>query len=482
MGNQRSVLVIGAGPAGITCAYELAKNNLPSTLIEKEDVAGGICRTTQYKGFKFDVGGHRFFTKSKIVEQIWRQALAEDFLARNRYSHIYFNEKFFSYPIKIFDVVGKVGLFESLLIFKDYVKAQVLYRNKPEVSFCDWITKRFGDKLFNMFFKTYTEKIWGISCSQLSSEWATQRIKGLSMGSVVKNALFGNIGKIKTLIEEFHYPKYGVGQMYDKILSQALEKGAEIEYKTEPVEIEVEGNRVVSVSVKDAAGNVNKQTPDYLVSSMPFSRIFDLFKPAVPQYLKEAAEKLRYRCLIEVCFIIKGKCDCKDQWIYIHDPKLRTGRLQIYKNWSPYMGSGDESVINMGMEYFCFKEDDLWQMTDSQIMELAKTELARIGVLKEFQVIDGFVIKVPYAYPVYVGAYKEYIGVLKDYIEKIENLQVIGRCGLHKYNNMDHSMLTGIYAAHNIMEGQKKYDVWDVNVEQEYLEEKERVKEYKVGV
>lgn len=472
MDDNKKIFIIGAGPAGIGCAYELAKNRVSAYLIEKEAVGAGICKTISYKGFRFDIGPHRFFTKSKFIEELWKSVLKEDLKLRPRLTRIYFKRKFFLYPIKILDVLSKIGLGQSLLVLGDYLRVKLFLRNRPDISFQDWITKRFGGRLYRMFFKTYTEKIWGVPCAQISSDWAVQRIKGLSLTSLVKSCFWGNRGgKIKTLIDEFYYPDYGAGQMYDKMLALTLDAGAQIHYQCEPVDIEVVGNKAVSVSGKDKEGKISKLAVDYLVSSMPFSKLFTLLNPAPLPAVLAAARRLRYRSLIEVCLIVKGQTDFPDQWIYIHATEVKTARVQLYRNWSDYMGSADPAFTNLGMEYFCFTDDDLWKSSDEEIIDLAKKELAKIKVFRDFSVTDGFVVRVPYAYPVYVGRHQEDLQILKKYIEKIENLEVIGRSGMYKYNNMDHSILTGIYAARNILAGAKKYNLWEVNTEQEYLEE-----------
>lgn len=471
MADNKNVLIIGAGPAGITCAYELAGTGISCLIVEKEAVAGGLCKTIEHKGFRFDIGPHRFFTKSKQIEEIWKSSLGEDFILRRRLTRIYFNNKFFLYPIKILDVLIKLGVLESLFVVIDYLKARLFYKRRPDITFQDWVVNRFGRKLFEMFFKSYTEKIWGIPCEEISSQWAAQRIKGISLFSIIQNSLWGNKSeKIKSIIGQFYYPKYGAGQMYEGILSRAVEMGAKIQYHHQPAAIEVINKRVVSVSLKDHEGKLKKVDVDYLVSSMPLSELFTLMVPAPPEYVLVAAERLKYRSLIEVCLVVKAETAFKDQWIYIHDLRINAGRVQIYKNWSRDMNLDDENFTNLGMEYFCFKDDDLGKKSDCEIIALAKEELAELKVFGEVEVTDSFVIRSPYAYPVYAGSYKEDLRGLRDYLERIENLQVIGRAGMHRYNNMDHSMLTGIYAARNIMAGGKKYNLWEVNEEKEYLE------------
>jgi len=469
--REKNIFIIGAGPAGIACAYELAKNNILSYLIEKEDLPCGICKTIEYKGFRFDIGPHRFFTKSKFVEDLWKSLLKEDFLLKKRCTHIFFNKKFFLYPIKISDVLIKLGILESILVILDYLVSDISYKFKKEESFEDWVIKNFGKRLYKAFFKTYTEKIWGISSSEISSDWAAQRIKGLSLFSAVKNAFFKGKGRIKTLIDKFYYPKYGVGQMYVKMLEEALSKGVQLFLNNELVEVGREKKKVKYIILKDKKGEIKRINADYLVSSIPFSILFKILRPSPPPLILNSAKRLKYRSLIEVCLIVEGETEFKDQWIYIHEPHFKVGRIQLYKNWSKYLFPKETPFIHLGMEYFCFKEDEMWNKTDSEILRLANSELSKIGIIRRLKIIDGFVVRVPYAYPVYTKYYKRDMKLLREYIEKIENLQVIGRCGMHRYNNMDHSILTGIYAAQNIILGKKKYDLWKVNVEKEYLEE-----------
>lgn len=446
------VLIIGAGPAGISCAYELAKENISSLLIEKESFAGGICRTIDYQGFKFDIGGHRFFSRSKAINNLWHYVLGEEFLSRRRKSRIFFNDNFFTYPLKLPEAALKIGLPRSLFIFADYLKAQFSFPKNNDDNFQDWIIKRFGRRLFELFFKSYTEKVWGISCKEISSEWAEQRIEGMSLFSLLKKSLLGmKQRELKTLLDSFYYPKYGAGQMYERMLEIALQNGARVKYNCEPQKIEIEDNRVINVALKDKPGGVSKVDVDYLVSSMPLSEIFPLFAPQAPREVLSAAEKLRYRSLINVGLIIKADSFLTDQWIYINDYGFKAARMQIYKNWSPYMGTQDKNLINLGMEYFCLKGDELWNSDDNALINLAKNELKKIGLFKEFEFVAGFAARVPYAYPVYTGSYRQDLEILNNYIVKIANLETVGRCGRHRYNNMDDSMISGLSAAANII-------------------------------
>lgn len=469
--DNKKVVIIGAGPAGITCAYRLANYGVSTIIIEKDTAPCGLCKTFLYKGFRFDIGPHRFLSKSKFIEKIWESTLKEEITIVSRFTRIYYENKFFLYPIKPFDVSKKIGVVKSISILIDYVWSNLLYRNRKDDNFEDWMVKRFGRILYTMFFKSYSKKIWGVPGYEIFSEWAVQRIKDLSLISVLKSQIFANKGRIKSLAERFYYPKYGSGQMYNQLLNSALRNGSEINLSSEPVEIELTNNRVWSISFRNRDGKIKRIFIDYLVSSMPFFEIFELFRPIAPKHVIETARRLRYRSLVEVCLIVKGECNCKDQWIYLQEPTIKAARLQLYTNWSNHMGSEDKTIKNIGLEYFCFIQDSIWSMKDNEIINLAMSELFKIGIVKNPQFIDGFTVKIPYAYPMYTGSYKQDLQILKEFIDKIENLQVIGRCGMHRYNNMDHSMLTGIYAAQNILKGRKDYNLWEIGDEKEYVEE-----------
>ena len=466
MKNDLRNVVIGAGPAGLSCAYELAKHKKDVFVLEKDSNIGGICRTLEHNGYRFDVGPHRFFTKSKEVDSLWKTLLEGDFSPVKRLTRIYFAGKFFFYPIQISDVIKNIGLSENVKIVFDYFYSQAYLRNKPKKSFEDWVVANFGRRLYLMFFKTYTEKVWGISCSEISAEWAAQRIKNLSVWSILKNTL-GLGDDVKSLTSEFSYPKYGAGQMYDKMREKACEFGAEIKLNTSPKKIKIKDNRVYEI----VDNNGNNISISSLISSMPFSELFELIDPVAPKDVVDASRRLKFRSLIEVCLVVQCECTCSDQWIYIHEPSLKVGRVQIYKNWSEFMVPKGADSLGIGMEYFSFIGDQIWTMTDEDLVKFASDELNRLGIFKDILVKSGFVYRVPHAYPVYSGSYEKDMEILKEYLSKIENIQVIGRGGMFRYNNMDHSMLTGLYAARNIINTSKKIDLWSVNEEEHYHEE-----------
>lgn len=468
--NRKPVIIIGAGPAGLTAAYELAKRQTPSIIIEKDAVVGGIARTVEYKGYRFDIGGHRFFTKVPRVMEIWKDVLGEDFLKRPRLSHIYYKKKFFSYPIKPFDVLKKLGLWETGLCALSFLYSQV--RKRPrEDSFEDYIINHFGKRLYETFFKSYTEKVWGIPCTEIKAEWAAQRIKDLSFTSLIRTALLGNRGnKIKTLIEEFYYPRLGPGMMWQKTKELIDRSGCgKVFFNTVPTEIFHDGSEITAVKIRDDYGKEETIEVRALVSSMPISELFPIFSPKPDERVLEACRMLHYRDFITVALIVAQKDMFPDNWIYIHESQVRVGRIQNFKNWSPEMVP-DSGKTCLGLEYFCFKIDPIWNMPDEKIIEIAKRELVFIGLAKEEEILDGKVIRMEKTYPVYDDSYEKAMPVIKDAASRFRNLYPVGRNGMHRYNNQDHAMYTAMLATENILDG-AGHDLWSVNVDRVYHEE-----------
>lgn len=462
------VIAFGAGPAGLAAAIKLAKNGKRALIFEKDKQVGGISKTLQYKGYRFDLGGHRFFTKSKEVNELWNETLGEDFLIRPRLSRMYYRKKFFAYPVKPFDALSKLGILESFLILASYFQSK-LFPYKEENNYEQWVTNRFGKKLYLTFFKTYNEKLWGIPCTEMQAEWVAQRIKGLSFRTVIKNALFPNRkGTPKTLIDEFKYPKYGPGMMYEKMAENINKTASQILMEKEIIKINHNNFKVESVVVKDHDGSENEYTADHFLSSMPITELIKRMSPAVPSEVAKAADKLTYRSLLTINVILDSPSPFPDTWIYIHAPEVKMGRIQNFGNWSPYM-LADKNKTALGLEYFCTEGDDFWQTPDGKLNEIGLDELEKIGLGKKSSFVDGFIARTPKAYPVYDSTYPENIKLIKDYLNQFENLQPIGRYGMFKYNNMDHSILTGVYAAENILG--MKHDIWKVNADQEYHEE-----------
>lgn len=470
--DQQPVVIIGAGPAGLTAAYELMKRGVKSVVLEKDAVVGGIARTAEYNGYRFDIGGHRFFTKVERVNEMWREVLGEDFLKRPRLSRIYYNKKFFFYPLKPFDVFRKLGLKETVLAGISYLWSKVHKRPKED-SFEDYILNHFGARLYRTFFKSYTEKVWGIPCSQIKAEWAAQRIKGLSLTSLAKTMLFGNRGNsIKTLIEEFYYPRLGPGMMWEKTRERIEASGlSHVEFHTVPVKIMHSGGRITEVVVRDREGKERVIPARAVISSMPLSELFQLFEPKLAYKLMETATSLHYRDFITVALILNRPEIFPDNWIYVHEPGVQLGRIQNFKNWSPDMVP-DQSKSCLGLEYFCFKTDPLWHTPDADLVALGAKEIEQIGIAKASDVIDGAVVRMEKTYPVYDDAYEKAMPTLKDAVAKFSNLYPVGRNGMHKYNNQDHAMLTAMLAVENLFGA--SHDLWEVNVERVYHEEDQK--------
>jgi len=467
--EPKSVVIIGAGPAGLTAAVEASRLGLPVTVLEKDRLVGGIARTEQYKGYSFDIGGHRFFTKLGEVEQFWREICGDDFLLRPRISRIFYEGKFYDYPLKPFQALANLGLFTSAQVALSYLAAQA-FPYPREDTFEEWVSNRFGRRLYTIFFKTYTEKVWGIPCSEIRAEWAAQRIQGLSLPVAIKNALFGPDGQeiIKTLIEQFHYPRLGPGMMWQKAADWARARGGRVELETDVVRLQHSGGRITHVVTRNS-GNAEKiiEGTDF-ISSMPISELIQKLEPAAPSEVSSAALGLAYRDFISVILIVDQPDLFPDNWIYVHSPEVQVGRVQNFKNWSPDMVP-DPGKTSLGLEYFCTEGDDLWRMTETELIELGKREMEQIGLLKAAEVVDGAVVRQRKAYPVYNGTYAQYLATIKAYLASFGNLQTVGRNGLHKYNNQDHSMLTAMLAVRNLLGEQ--HDVWSVNTDRSYHEE-----------
>jgi protoporphyrinogen oxidase len=459
------VLCIGGGPAGLTAGYELAKAGKPVIVVEAENQLGGIAKTVvDPEGYRFDLGGHRFFTKSKEVDDLWHEVMGEEFLRRPRQSRIYWNGKYLEYPLEGMDVIRKLGPIELIRAGLSYLRA-LLKRKGNEDSLEEWVSNRFGWRLYSLFFKTYTEKVWGVPCTELRAEWAAQRIKGLSFMSAAKAAFMGNKdNKIKSLISEFNYPRYGPGQMWDAMAAKIRELGGQVLIETPVTSIEVKNGEVDTL----VAGGVTYR-PSAVISSLPLRDTVALTSPAAPAETVDAGRGLRYRDFLTIALVIDGEDLFPDNWIYIHEPDVRVGRIQNYRSWSPWMVP-DPRTACVGMEYFCFAGDDLWTMPDEDLVALGTRELAQLGLVEPAKVKRGYVVRVPMAYPMYDRDYAARVEQIKTWLQNISNLQQVGRNGLHRYNNSDHSMLTALRAVENLLED-AGHDIWAVNAESVYHEE-----------
>lgn len=459
-------VIIGAGPAGLTAAYELAKQEINSIVLEKANKVGGIARTETYKGYRFDIGGHRFFTKVSAVEKLWQEVMGDEFIKVPRLSRIYYQNKFFSYPLEPYNALSNLGLLNSMLIMWSYVKAK-LQPSPVEENFEQWVSNRFGQRLYETFFKTYTEKVWGIPCDQIRADWAAQRIKGLSLSKAVINALFGS-NNTKTLIKEFDYPVLGPGMMWERFQQILDSQGSPVKLNSEVIRINRQGDRIKSVMVRHQ-GEEQEIRGEHFISSMPVTALIKKLNPAPPEEVVQAACSLKYRDFLIVSLIIDEPELFPDNWIYIHSPKFKVGRIQNFKNWSAAMVP-DPSKTCLGMEYFCSEGDAIWKLCDKHLIKLASKEIIALGLVKDLSSIkDGVVIRQYKAYPVYDDGYRYNVQIIQNYLQNFENLQTIGRNGMHRYNNQDHSMLTGILAAKNILG--EKHNLWEVNTERSYHED-----------
>jgi protoporphyrinogen oxidase len=461
---EKPTLILGGGPAGLTAGYLLAKEGLPVIVLEANEKVGGLAMTEERDGYRFDLGGHRFFTKVKEVDDLWHEVLDEEFLLRPRMSRIYWNKKYLDYPLRGPDVIRKLGPVELTRSLFSYLVAAVRPKGEED-SLEEWVSNRFGKRLYQLFFKSYTEKVWGVPCSEVRAEWAAQRIKGLSFFSAAKAAFFGNKGnKVKSLISEFHYPRFGPGQMWDTMTREIRRLGGQVLTGTEVERLHVEDGRIVSIEAGDETFS-----PGQVISSLPLRATVELTRPAAPPQVREAARGLRYRDFLTVALVIDGEDLFPDNWIYIHEPGVQVGRIQNYRSWSPWMVP-DQSKACVGLEYFCFEGDELWTMSDDELVELASRELEQLGLAPRSKVERGYAVRVPKAYPMYDKDYDERVSVVRSWLETIDNIQQVGRNGLHRYNNSDHSMLTAMRAVDNLLRG-SGHDIWAVNAESVYHEE-----------
>jgi protoporphyrinogen oxidase len=467
---KKVAAIIGGGPAGLTAAYMLATRDSQynPVVFEASDQVGGIARTENYKGYRFDIGGHRFFTKIPEVEALWFEICGDDFVMRQRLSRIYYGGKFYLYPLKAFNALSTMGPIEAVRIMLSYMKWQ-FRPHKVEDNLENWVINRFGGRLYLYFFKTYTEKVWGIPGSEITADWAAQRIKNLSLAKAVWNAVSG-ANDTTSLIEEFRYPRLGPGMMWEKCRDLIHERGGEVRLNSTAKRILRVGKRVEAVEIvgPDETSGSSFVTADEFISTMALFDLVACIEPAPPDEVVQAARQLKYRDFLIVTLILDHSDPFPDNWIYIHSPEVKVGRIQNFRAWSPDMVP-DPRHASIGMEYFCHVGDGLWSLSDSDLIDLATEELNRLGLAPKASVIDGAVIRQPKAYPVYDETYREALKVIQLWLDGLENFQTAGRNGLHRYNNQDHSMLTAMLAVQNL--AGRKHSLWDVNVERSYHEQ-----------
>lgn len=471
------VAIIGAGPAGLTAGYLLTKQGKSVAIIEKDETyVGGISRTVEHEGYRFDIGGHRFFSKSQQVVDLWDEILPDDFIQRPRMSRIYYEGKFYSYPLRAFEALGNLGIWRSTACMVSYLRYK-LFPIAEVKSFEDWTTNQFGHKLYSIFFKTYTEKVWGMPCDEMSADWAAQRIKGLSLWSAVIDGLKRSMGlnkapndgqAAKTLLETFRYPRLGPGMMWDAARDKIIAAGGTIVMGHGLEQLASDGNGGWRMSASDKDGNTIVVKAKDAISSAPMRELAKRLHPLPTSTLQ--ASNLKYRDFLTVALKIKSDDLFPDNWIYIHDDKVQVGRVQNFRSWSPEMVP-DEGVACVGLEYFCFENDGLWSSSDDDLVELAKKEMAILGLCDPKDVIGGAVVRQEKAYPVYDEDYAVNVDVMRAELEeKHPTLHLVGRNGMHRYNNQDHAMMTAMLTTENILAGERLYDTWCVNEDAEYHE------------
>jgi protoporphyrinogen oxidase len=459
------VIVAGGGPAGLTAAFDLATAGVPVIVCERDAQVGGISRTEVYRDFRFDIGGHRFYTKAPEVWRLWQETLGADLRQVTRLSRIHYRGRFFSYPLDAWNVVSNLGAIESGRLALSYLRRQVQPLPQEE-TFEQWVTNRFGERLYETFFKTYTEKVWGIPCSEIRADWAAQRIKGISFLRAALHAVSG-VGGQTSFIETFFYPRLGPGQMWERLAARVEELGGDVRLNTSVVGIHAEQDVVRSVTIeRDGV----RETIDVsaVISSMPLPALLGGLDPAPPVAIRDDASKLRFRDFLLVGLIVDKPDLLPDQWIYVHTPQMRVGRVQNFKNWSDAMVP-DPLRTSLGMEYFCNAGDDLWSRPDADLRHLAASEAETLGFCRASDISDAHVVRQRHAYPVYDAGYRGRLERIRAYLGGLTNLQTIGRNGMHRYNNQDHSMLTGRFAARNVLG--ERHDTWDINTERSYYED-----------
>jgi protoporphyrinogen oxidase len=473
--DQPEVVIIGAGPAGLTAAYMLTKRGVASTVLEADDVVGGISRTAVRDGWRFDIGGHRFFTKVQPVEDLWFEILGpDDFLQRPRISRIHYRGKLYDYPIKPLNALKNLGPVEAVRCGCSYLWARVRPPRHQD-TLEGYVVANYGWRLYNHFFKTYNEKVWGVSASEIAADWGAQRIKGMSLWAAVwepiRAKLFGRRDKgkqVTSLIEQFNYPKYGPGMMWERCTELVQEKGTKVVFDALVSRIEhVDGRATAVTAVTDGVPTRYECTD--VISSMPISALLQAMDPPPPAEVVAAADALRYRDFMTVALVVPEEYGFPDTWIYIHDPDVEVGRIQNFASWSPYLVKDGRTCL--GLEFFVQEGDEMWTKSDADLVAQATREAAHLGLVDASRVEAGYVVRMPKAYPFYDWEYKANVATLRTWLEQhAPNVHPVGRNGMHRYNNQDHSMYTAMLSVENIFGAH--HDVWKVNVEAEYHEEK----------
>lgn len=462
--NKKYVLVIGAGPAGLTAGIELLKSNqFDVTVLERDSVVGGLAKTTDYKGYKYDIGPHHFITEDPAIEKWWKELMKDDFIEHKRFTRIYYNNHFFHYPLEPVNVIKGLSLFECMRSILSYAYYR-FFPIKKAVTFEDWVTNKFGYRLFSIFFKTYTEKVWGIECSKISSDWAAQRIKGFSLSKAIFYAFFGRWYKKnapRTINNAFYYPSQGSGTLWEKAALQVYEhEHGLVRLNEEVVTIEHHNNYIDALitqstgcSTRGGAKKLHRAEADYFLSTMPLKTLILSMDPVAPQSVIDAARALKYRGLITINLVVNKPDVCPDHWLYVHEKSVRMGRVGNMNNFSLKM-SNNPNHTALSLEYFSFTDEPFWEKSEKELVELGATELEMIGLAKKEEVIDGFIMRTSEAYPVYDENYKEHLSEVLGYLSTFKNLHLMGRNGLHRYNNMDIAMLSAMSVVNKLIKEQ----------------------------
>lgn len=470
--HDKNVIIIGAGPAGLTAGYELIKKGYLVTILEQDpEYVGGISRTVRYKNYRFDIGGHRFFSKNEEVMKWWDDVMGENFLLRSRISRWYYRGKFFNYPINIFEILYKFGPYFAFRIFSDYLYRKI-FPIKSKDNLEVWFKNNFGDYLAKPFFIDYNYKLWGIPCSELSKDFALQRIKGISLKEVIVsfcNKILKKKRDVKSFINEFHYPKYGPGELWERVEHLIIQKGGKVLKGHKVIKVNIKDKIVKSVDIDNKKSKFNMQG-DIFLSTMPYNELVCSINPCVSKKIQDSAGKLKFRDFITIALVINNPDICPDNWVYTHDKGMRPIRFQNFKNWSPFMVP-DKNLTVIGLEYVCNYNDSFWSKSDEELIQIGKEDFSKLKFASSKDIIDSTVVRMKNVYPIYDKDYKKNVDIIKEYLDHIHNLYPLGRGGIHKYNNSDHSMMTAFLTVKNIIEGNKKYDVFKVNIDAEYHEE-----------